>query len=120
MLYFALYGNQAYWRGRQPSSCKDEALYALALQIDSDEIFFQGDSTWILNGGAVGIDLKPSLIENEFGHQVAIETAWQLAMCGNRACADAPCGYCRVSHPCDQQSRRVVSPSNALMIDKWN
>ena len=51
-----------------------------AIQIDSDKIFIQDGSTWTSAGVTAGIDLTLALIEEDFGHQVAIETARQLVM----------------------------------------
>ena len=51
-----------------------------AIQIDSDNIFIQDGSSWTSAGVTAGIDLTLALIEEDFGHQVAIETARQLVM----------------------------------------
>lgn len=59
-----------------------ERLHGLhpALQIDVDKIFIQDGKIWTSAGVTAGIDLTLALIEDDFGHQVAIETARQLVM----------------------------------------
>jgi transcriptional regulator GlxA family with amidase domain len=50
------------------------------IQVDADKIFIQDGSLWTSAGVSAGIDLTLALIEEDFGHQVAIETARQLVM----------------------------------------
>jgi transcriptional regulator GlxA family with amidase domain len=50
------------------------------IRIDADRIFIQDGSVWTSAGVSAGIDLTLALIEEDFGHQVAIETARQLVM----------------------------------------
>jgi transcriptional regulator GlxA family with amidase domain len=71
-----------------------------AIQIDSDKIFIRDGSTWTSAGVTAGIDLTLALIEEDFGHQVAIETARQLVMFIKRAG-----GQSQFSVPLAAQSR---------------
>jgi len=48
--------------------------------IDPDKIFIRDGSVWTSAGVSAGIDLTLALIEEDFGHQVAIATARQLVM----------------------------------------
>ena len=56
-----------------------EKLYP-AIQVDPDRIFIQDGSVWTSAGVSAGIDLTLALIEEDYGHRVAIETARQLVM----------------------------------------
>ena len=56
-----------------------------AIQADADQIFIQDGPIWTSAGVTAGIDLALALIEEDFGHQVAIETARQLVMFIKRA-----------------------------------
>ena len=51
-----------------------------AIQIDADKIFIRDGAIWTSAGVSAGIDLTLALIEEDFGHQVAIDTARQLVM----------------------------------------
>ncbi len=55
------------------------ALYP-TIDIDADRIFIQDGAVWTSAGVSAGIDLTLALIEEDFGHHVAIETARQLVM----------------------------------------
>lgn len=50
------------------------------IEIDADKIFIRDGAVWTSAGVSAGIDLTLALIEDDFGHQVAIETARQLVM----------------------------------------
>jgi transcriptional regulator GlxA family with amidase domain len=50
------------------------------IQVDGDRIFIQDGSVWTSAGVSAGIDLTLALIEEDYGHRVAIETARQLVM----------------------------------------
>ncbi|MBV6322329.1 GlxA family transcriptional regulator [Duganella violaceipulchra] len=50
------------------------------INIDADKIFIQDGSVWSSAGVSAGIDLTLALIEEDYGHHVAIETARQLVM----------------------------------------
>jgi transcriptional regulator GlxA family with amidase domain len=50
------------------------------IRIDADRIFIQDGPVWTSAGVSAGIDLTLALIEADYGHQVAIETARQLVM----------------------------------------
>ncbi|WP_332851312.1 GlxA family transcriptional regulator [Duganella sp. S19_KUP01_CR8] len=50
------------------------------IDIDADKIFIQDGSVWTSAGVSAGIDLTLALIEEDYGHHVAIETARQLVM----------------------------------------
>ncbi|MEO8460376.1 MAG: helix-turn-helix domain-containing protein [Dokdonella sp.] len=51
-----------------------------AIHVDADRIFIQDGSIWTSAGVSAGIDLTLALIEEDYGHRVAIETARQLVM----------------------------------------
>lgn len=51
-----------------------------ALEVDADKIFVKDGSVWTSAGVTAGIDLTLALIEEDYGHQIAIETARQLVM----------------------------------------
>lgn len=51
-----------------------------AVRVDADKIFIKDGSIWTSAGVTAGIDLTLALIEEDFGHKVAIETARQLVM----------------------------------------
>jgi transcriptional regulator GlxA family with amidase domain len=50
------------------------------IHIDADKIFIQDGSIWTSAGVTAGIDLTLALIEEDFGHEVAIATARQLVV----------------------------------------
>lgn len=50
------------------------------ITIDADRIFVQDGPVWTSAGVSAGIDLTLALIEADFGHRVAIDTARQLVM----------------------------------------
>lgn len=50
------------------------------IDIDADKIFVKDGSVWTSAGVSAGIDLALALIEEDYGHQVAIETARQMVM----------------------------------------
>lgn len=50
------------------------------IDIDADKIFVKDGSVWTSAGVSAGIDLTLALIEEDWGHQVAIETARQLVV----------------------------------------
>lgn len=50
------------------------------IDIDADKIFIKDGSVWTSAGVSAGIDLTLALIEEDYGHHVAIETARQLVM----------------------------------------
>jgi len=50
------------------------------IDIDADRIFVRDGSVWTSAGVSAGIDLTLALIEEDYGHLVAIETARQLVM----------------------------------------
>ena len=50
------------------------------IAIDADKIFIKDGSVWTSAGVSAGIDLTLALIEEDYGHHVAIETARQLVM----------------------------------------
>lgn len=51
-----------------------------AVRVDADPIYIQDGSIWTSAGVSAGIDLTLALIEDDYGHRVAIETARQLVM----------------------------------------
>jgi transcriptional regulator GlxA family with amidase domain len=50
------------------------------VRVDADRIYIQDGPVWTSAGVSAGIDLTLALIEADFGHQVAIQTARQLVM----------------------------------------
>jgi transcriptional regulator GlxA family with amidase domain len=55
------------------------------IDVDADKIFIKDGSVWTSAGVSAGIDLTLALIEEDYGHHVAIETARQLVMFVKRA-----------------------------------
>ncbi|MES2264410.1 MAG: GlxA family transcriptional regulator [Pseudomonadota bacterium] len=51
-----------------------------AIEIDADKIFIRDGAVWTSAGVSAGIDLALALIEDDYGHQVAIDTARQMVM----------------------------------------
>lgn len=51
-----------------------------SIRVDPDRIFVQDGTVWTSAGVSAGIDLTLALIEEDYGHRVAIETARQLVM----------------------------------------
>ncbi|POZ61817.1 GlxA family transcriptional regulator [Chromobacterium alticapitis] len=66
------------WAERLQSACP-------MAEIDPDKIFIRDGAVWTSAGVSAGIDLALALIEEDFGHQAAIETARQLVMFIKRA-----------------------------------
>jgi len=50
------------------------------IDVDADKIFVRDGSLWTSAGVTAGIDMTLALIEDDFGHQVAIDTARRLVM----------------------------------------
>ncbi|USX26099.1 GlxA family transcriptional regulator [Oxalobacteraceae bacterium OTU3CINTB1] len=50
------------------------------VDVDADKIFVKDGSIWTSAGVSAGIDLTLALIEEDYGHQIAIETARQLVV----------------------------------------
>jgi len=55
------------------------------VEVDPDHIFVKDGRIWTSAGVSAGIDLTLALIEEDFGHRVAIETARQLVVFVKRA-----------------------------------
>lgn len=53
--------------------------------VDADALFIQDGSIWTSAGVTAGIDMSLALIEADYGHQIAIQTARQLVMFIKRA-----------------------------------
>jgi transcriptional regulator GlxA family with amidase domain len=51
-----------------------------AIDVDPDRIFIRDGAVWTSAGVTAGIDLTLALVEADFGHKVAIDTARQLVM----------------------------------------
>lgn len=51
-----------------------------AVEVDADKIFIKDGAIWTSAGVTAGIDLTLALIEEDFGHRLAIETARHLVM----------------------------------------
>ena len=56
-----------------------------AVQVDADRIFLNDGGIWTSAGVSAGIDLALALIEEDFGHRIAIETARELVVFVKRA-----------------------------------
>ena len=50
------------------------------VEVDADKIFVRDGALWTSAGVTAGIDMTLALIEDDFGHQVAIDTARRLVM----------------------------------------
>lgn len=50
------------------------------VDVDADKIFIKDGAVWTSAGVSAGIDLTLALIEEDYGHHIAIETARQLVM----------------------------------------
>jgi len=50
------------------------------VEVDADRIFVKDGAVWTSAGVSAGIDLTLALIEEDYGHHAAIETARQLVM----------------------------------------
>lgn len=50
------------------------------IDVDADKIFVRDGALWTSAGVTAGIDMTLALIEDDFGHQVAIDTARRLVM----------------------------------------
>lgn len=51
-----------------------------AIAVDPDKIFIRDGAVWTSAGVTAGIDLTLALVEADYGHKVAIDTARQLVM----------------------------------------
>ena len=71
-----------------------------AITVDADSIFIQEGSIWTSAGITAGIDLSLALIEQDLGHNIAIQTAKQLVMFIKR-----PGGQSQYSSPLSMQIR---------------
>lgn len=50
------------------------------IEVDADKIFVRDGALWTSAGVTAGIDMTLALIEDDFGHRVAIDTARRLVM----------------------------------------
>jgi transcriptional regulator GlxA family with amidase domain len=50
------------------------------IEVDADALFVQDGAVWTSAGVTAGIDMSLALIEADYGHQIAIQTARQLVM----------------------------------------
>jgi transcriptional regulator GlxA family with amidase domain len=55
------------------------------VEVDADRIFVKDGAIWTSAGVSAGIDLTLALIEEDFGHRIAIDTARQLVVFVKRA-----------------------------------
>ena len=55
------------------------------VEVDGDALFIQDGALWTSAGVTAGIDMSLALIEADYGHQIAIQTARQLVMFIKRA-----------------------------------
>lgn len=55
------------------------------VQVDEDKIYIRDGQIWSSAGVSAGIDLALALIEEDYGHRVAIETARQMVVFMKRA-----------------------------------
>jgi transcriptional regulator GlxA family with amidase domain len=70
------------------------------VSVDPDKIFIRDGALWTSAGVTAGIDLTLALVEEDYGHAIAIETARQLVMFIKR-----PGGQSQFSVPLAAQSR---------------
>src|SRR5471032_2525905 len=70
------------------------------IEVDADALFVHDDGVWTSAGVTAGIDMSLALIEADYGHQIAIQTARQLVMFIKRAG-----GQSQFSVPLAAQSR---------------
>ncbi|GAB6194795.1 GlxA family transcriptional regulator [Lysobacter xanthus] len=70
------------------------------IDVDADRIFVRDGNLWTSAGVTAGIDMTLALIEDDFGHQVAIDTARRLVMFIKRAG-----GQSQFSAPLSAQAR---------------
>lgn len=71
-----------------------------AVDVDADALFVHDDGVWTSAGVTAGIDMSLALIEADYGHRIAIQTARQLVMFIKRAG-----GQSQFSVPLAAQSR---------------
>jgi transcriptional regulator GlxA family with amidase domain len=81
------------------------------IQVDPNRLFVQDGPVWTSAGVTAGIDLTLALIEEDFGHRVAIETARQLVMFIKRAG-----GQSQFSVPLEAQA---VDPGTFADLHAW-
>ncbi len=70
------------------------------VQVDGDKIYVRDGQVWSSAGVSAGIDLALALIEEDYGHRVAIETARQMVVFMKRAG-----GQSQFSAPLSAQAR---------------
>ncbi len=70
------------------------------VQVDEDKIYVRDGQLWSSAGVSAGIDLALALIEDDYGHRVAIETARQMVVFMKRAG-----GQSQFSAPLSAQAR---------------
>lgn len=71
-----------------------------AVQVDEDKIYVRDGAIWTSAGVSAGIDLALALINDDYGHRVAIETARQMVVYMKRAG-----GQSQFSAPLEVQAR---------------
>jgi len=81
------------------------------IQVDANRLFIQDGPVWTSAGVTAGIDLTLALIDEDFGHRVAIETARQLVMFIKRAG-----GQSQFSVPLEAQT---VDPGTFAELHAW-
>lgn len=81
------------------------------IQVDANKLFVQDGPIWTSAGVTAGIDLTLALIEEDFGHRVAIETARQLVMFIKRAG-----GQSQFSAPLEAQA---AAPGTFAELHGW-
>ncbi|MET0980663.1 MAG: DJ-1/PfpI family protein [Telluria sp.] len=81
------------------------------IEVDADALFIQDGALWTSAGVTAGIDMSLALIEADFGHQIAIQTARQLVMFIKR-----PGGQSQFSAPLTAQAN---SDGNFAGLHAW-
>jgi transcriptional regulator GlxA family with amidase domain len=76
------------------------AIDTLQVEVDEDKIYVQDGRLWSSAGVSAGIDLALALIEDDYGHRIAIETARQMVVFMKRAG-----GQSQFSAPLSAQAR---------------
>ena len=71
------------------------------IEVDADALFVHDDGVWTSAGVTAGIDMSLALIEADYGHQIAIQTARQLVMFIKRAGGQSQFSVPLAAQSCD-------------------
>lgn len=81
------------------------------IEVDADALFIQDGAVWTSAGVTSGIDMSLALIEADYGHQIAIQTARQMVIFMKRGGA-----LPQISAPLATQTR---DPGNFADLHAW-